>query len=129
YQRIEGTLGLWMLDPARTRQVLSNLVENALKYSPDGTRVELRAHATEAEGLVIEVTDEGIGLTSDQLERIFSAFGRASNVGSIQGLGMGLYVAREIAELHQGRLEASSDGPGRGTTMRLCFPATLRIGA
>jgi len=121
--RVEDSLAL-LLDPARTRQVLSNLLDNALKYSAPDTVVEICARAVD-DGFVVEVVDQGIGLPPGELERIFTQFGRGENVGSVGGLGMGLFIAREITERQGGRISAKSDGDGRGTTMQIWFPSTL----
>ncbi len=117
-----GDLGTVYVDPARLRQVLSNLIDNALKYSPESEPVTVQAR-TEGDGVLIEVVDRGIGLPPDSLDRIFEPFGRAENTGSIPGLGMGLYVAREISERHGGYLRATSPGEGQGTTLHLWLPA------
>lgn len=120
---VRGVLGTVVLDPARVRQVLSNLVDNALKYSPPDEPVDVIAES-EGDGVLVRVVDRGIGVPAEALELIFDPFGRAANTGMVAGLGMGLYVAREIAERHQGRLWATSDGEGRGTTMCLWLPAS-----
>lgn len=120
---LAADLGVVHLDRARIRQVLANLLDNALKYSPDDEPVRI-ATRRDAGGVLIEVIDRGIGLPADALEAIFTPFGRASNTGSIAGLGMGLYIAREIAERHGGRLWATSDGEGLGATLSLWIPTT-----
>ncbi|MGE3857130.1 MAG: MASE1 domain-containing protein [Dehalococcoidia bacterium] len=125
---VEGELGTLLVDPARIRQVLVNLIDNALKYSDEPERVLVRARRN-AEGVVIEVVDRGIGIPESAVERIFAPFGRAANTGVVPGLGMGLYVAREIAERHGGRLSASGNADAGGTTMRLWLPASLAVSA
>jgi len=116
------------IDPDRIRQVLLNLIDNALKYSAAHERVVVRA-ARDAGGVSIEVVDRGIGIPDSAIERIFAPFGRASNTGVVPGLGMGLYVAREIAERHGGRLSAVANAAGGGTTMCLWLPASLVLPA
>ncbi len=112
------------VDPDRIGQVIVNLVDNALKYSPDGGQVVVSL-AREPAGATLRVRDTGIGLPSEALETIFEPFNRATNAAasSIPGLGLGLYICREIAEAHEGRLWAESDGVGTGTTMSLWLPA------
>ncbi|MCA9846783.1 MAG: PAS domain S-box protein [Dehalococcoidia bacterium] len=123
--RLEGTSEAVVIeaDPHRVRQVISNLIDNALKYSPAEApvSVDLRRDGV---GVTIEVTDYGIGLSADDQRAIFTPFGRAANAGNIPGLGMGLFVAREVAERHGGELRAQSAGRGQGTTMRFWLPAT-----
>ncbi|HEU5405008.1 MAG TPA: GAF domain-containing sensor histidine kinase, partial [Gaiellaceae bacterium] len=95
-------------DRARLRQVLGNLIENAVKYSPEGG--EVRVSATAGNGAVqISVRDSGPGIPRDQQARIFEKFGRADvEGGSKPGTGLGLFIARSIAEAHGGSLEVSS---------------------
>jgi signal transduction histidine kinase len=108
-------------DRERLRQVLGNLVDNAIKYSPDGGTVRVR---TAAENGVawIAVSDEGPGIPADQQARIFEKFGRAEIPGgSTPGTGLGLFIARSIAEAHGGSLDVRS-GPGGGATFTLRLP-------
>jgi two-component system OmpR family sensor kinase len=113
-----------LADEARVEQVITNLVDNAVKYSPDGgvVRVSVRP---EGEGCLVRVQDQGIGLPPGAAEKIFEPFGRAANAQErqIQGMGLGLYISRQIAESHGGTLRAESDGENRGTVMSLWLPA------
>jgi two-component system sensor histidine kinase KdpD len=108
-------------DRARLRQVLGNLIENAVKYSPEDGEVRISAAA--ANGAVqIDVRDSGPGIPRDQQERIFEKFGRADvEGGSKPGTGLGLFIARSIAEAHGGSLEVAS-GTGPGATFTLTLP-------
>jgi signal transduction histidine kinase len=108
-------------DRARLRQVLGNLIENAVKYSPEGG--EVRISATAGNGAVqISVRDSGPGIPRDQQARIFEKFGRADvEGGSKPGTGLGLFIARSIAEAHGGALEVSS-GFEPGATFTLALP-------
>jgi signal transduction histidine kinase len=112
-----------MADPGRIEQILTNLLENAVKYSPAGgtVRVELR---TEAGGCLVEISDRGIGLPSDAFELIFEPFGRARNSTArhLPGMGLGLYICRQIADAHAGRMWAHSPGEDQGTTLSLWLP-------
>jgi signal transduction histidine kinase len=112
-----------VVDANRIRQVVSNLLDNAVKYSPDGAEVRVRLDR-QGEGALLEVQDAGIGLAPETLESIFTPFGRAPNAAAanIPGLGLGLYLARRIAEQHGGKLWAESEGEGRGTLMSLWLP-------
>jgi signal transduction histidine kinase len=119
---VRGTLPAIRGDRARLRQVLGNLIENAVKYSPEGG--EVRVSAAAANGAVlIAVRDAGPGIPRDQQGRIFEKFGRADvEGGSKPGTGLGLFIARSIAEAHGGSLEVSS-GAEPGTTFTLTLPA------
>jgi two-component system CheB/CheR fusion protein len=108
-------------DPPRTEQVLSNLLENALQYSPPGTPVEVRL--TLREGVArVSVKDEGPGISEEDRERLFKPFGRLGEAGQgAPGLGLGLYLSRQIAELEGGELRAEP-ASGRGSTFSLYLP-------
>jgi signal transduction histidine kinase len=110
-------------DPERIEQVLTNLLDNAVKYSPEGPELLVRLQP-KARGVLLEVTDRGIGLPPAAADRIFDAFSRASNAEErqITGMGLGLYICRNIVEQHHGRIWARSDGEGSGTTMCVWLP-------
>jgi PAS domain S-box-containing protein len=110
-------------DPERLEQVLTNLLDNAVKYSPDGPELRVRLQP-KARGVLLEVIDRGIGLPPATADRIFDAFSRASNAEErqITGMGLGLYICRNIVEQHQGRIWARSEGEGSGTTMCVWLP-------
>lgn len=112
-------------DPARLEQVLGNLLSNAALYSPDGGQIDVRVRRHEA-GVLLEVEDRGIGLPPGANADMFQPFGRGANAASrqIQGLGLGLYICREIIERHNGRIWATSPGEGQGTTLHVWVPAT-----
>ncbi len=118
-----------MADAERIEQVLSNLLDNAAKYSPEGgeIRVTLRA---QGESFVIQVEDPGIGLPAGTAETIFEPFERASNAAErhLPGMGLGLSICRSIAERHQGHIWAESAGEDRGTCMFLELPAGWSAG-
>ncbi|RKH41737.1 sensor histidine kinase [Corallococcus sp. AB050B] len=113
-------VGRW--DEQRLDQLLTNLVENALRYSPPGTLVVVRVFE-EADAVRVEVEDRGIGIPAESLSQLFTPFFRARNAAEhyAGGLGLGLAICREIVERHEGRIQASSEGPGKGT----CFTVTL----
>jgi signal transduction histidine kinase len=119
---VHGALPTIRGDHARLRQVLGNLIENAVKYSPEGG--EVRVAAAAGNGTVrISVRDAGPGIPRDQQARIFEKFGRADvEGGSKPGTGLGLFIARSIAEAHGGALDVSS-GAGQGSTFTLTVPA------
>jgi PAS domain S-box-containing protein len=107
-------------DPARLEQVLANLLSNAAKYSPTGGTITVIVTHDAASAQVC-VRDEGIGWPPGTEEAIFEPFGRAPNAShrQIQGLGLGLYICRQIVERHGGRIRATSPGEGAGATF--CF--------
>ena len=110
-------------DPDRLGQVLSNLVANALVYTPRGGRVVVDVSAQGPSALVA-VSDSGIGLAPGDLERVFDRFYRVRGVDRPPGgSGIGLAIARAIARAHGGELAAASPGPGLGTTFTLRIPA------
>ncbi len=109
-------------DSARLRQVLGNLIDNAVKYSPEDGKVDVRAFAADG-GVRISVHDGGPGIPREQQARIFEKFGRVDIPGSSKpGTGLGLFIARSIAEAHGGTLDVSSV-PREGATFILTLPA------
>ena len=110
-------------DAERLRQVLANLIDNAVKYSPAGQAVEVRV--TPTDGVVhVSVSDRGPGIKRDDQRLIFEKFGRAAGSGSKPGTGLGLFIARSITEAHGGTLTVSS-APGRGSTFTLTLPQAV----
>jgi signal transduction histidine kinase len=110
-------------DPVMLRRVLDNLLENAHKYSPDPKApIRLEGRAT-ADGLVLAVVDHGIGILADDLPRIFTAFFRGDRSRSREtgGVGLGLTLARRIAEAHGGTITVDSEA-NQGTTVRVTIP-------
>jgi signal transduction histidine kinase len=107
-------------DRERLKQVLMNLVENAVKYSPAGGEVDVRAWADNGL-LLVAVEDQGPGIPREQQGLIFEKFGRANVGGGKPGSGLGLFIARSIAEAHGGSLKVRS-APGQGSTFTLELP-------
>lgn len=108
-------------DPTRIGQILSNLVSNAIKYSPSGSPVDVRLREL-PDSVAIDVEDRGIGINPEEHELIFSTFGRSLGVASeIPGVGLGLSVARQLARAHGGDIELESE-PGAGSTFTLVLP-------
>jgi signal transduction histidine kinase len=110
-------------DRERLRQVLTNLIDNAIKYSPAGGEVEVRAYAED--GVVrIDVSDRGPGIAKEDQKLIFEKFGRVTGAGATRpGTGLGLFIARSIAEAHGGALEVES-APAQGATFTLELPVS-----
>jgi signal transduction histidine kinase len=111
-------------DPTRIDQVLANLLTNAVKYTPPPGRIEVSVRRERNEA-VFSVRDSGLGLEPELLPRIFDLFvqGERALDRSQGGLGIGLTLVRRIAELHDGRAEARSEGPGRGSEFLVHLPA------
>jgi PAS domain S-box-containing protein len=113
--------GEW--DPARLRQLVGNLVDNAIKYSPDGGEVIIRLGAQDSE-VLLTVSDDGIGITAEQQEQLFDLFYRSGEVGDIAGLGLGLYLCQAIVQSHGGQIGVDSQ-VGQGSTFSVTLPITL----
>ncbi|MBV8161674.1 MAG: hypothetical protein JO265_12190 [Acidimicrobiia bacterium] len=118
--RDAGTL---RADERKLRQVLVNLVANALKFTPEGGRVQVAAVRTDGH-VVLSVADTGPGIASDQQEHIFEEFAQLRANGGSPGTGLGLALARRLTELHGGQLTVDS-APGRGATFTMSLPAWL----
>jgi signal transduction histidine kinase len=116
-------------DPMRLAQLISNLLTNAAKYTPNEGTITITARCVS--GIVtIDVIDSGIGIAPEMLPRVFDMFSQVtSSIGKSQGgLGIGLALSRRLAELHGGTLEASSAGLGRGSTFTVTLPVNGRVG-
>jgi signal transduction histidine kinase len=113
-------------DYVRLRQVVQNLLDNALKYSPEGGAVQVELEQDDDQAC-IRITDQGIGIPAAALPHLFQGFYRAANVNShrISGMGIGLYVVNEIVTMHEGTVEVTSD-EGVGSTFTLYLPLMQR---
>src|SRR5262249_40478824 len=118
---------LWAdADRIRLPQLLANLLNNAAKYTGESGRITLSVARLESQ-IVVNVRDNGIGMDQDALDNVFELFAQAAGPAhTVQGgLGVGLSLARSIAELHGGVLTAHSEGPGKGSEFVLRLPAAL----
>ena len=108
---------------ARIVQVLENLLHNASKYTPDGGSIRIAAHVVD-DSVEIEVSDDGIGIASSDLERIFEPFTQLepAAVRASGGLGIGLALVRRLVELHGGSVAVFSEGIGRGARFTVRLP-------
>jgi signal transduction histidine kinase len=113
-------------DAERLGQVLGNLLDNALRHTPPGGRVEVRAHAR-GRLVVLEVVDTGEGISAEHLGHVFERFYRAdlARDRAHGGSGIGLAISKALVEAHGGRIEAHSEGPGKGATFRVELPSHL----
>ena len=111
-------------DPMRLEQVVTNLLTNAIKYTPSGGAITVSARRAD-ETAVIDVEDTGLGMTPDLVERVFDLFvqGERGLARSEGGLGIGLTLVRRLVELHGGSVTAASGGPGRGSRFTVRLPA------
>ena len=119
----DDNLPLVYVDETRMKQVFLNLVGNAIKFSKLDTVVLMRLHYVAGKGFEIVVEDQGIGIEADDLERVLKPFVQvgSNNYGSHEGVGLGLYISRQLVELHGGALSVESE-PGRGTSVIVTLP-------
>lgn len=113
-------------DPERIRQVIDNLMGNAIRYTPQGGSIEV-ALIDSAESINITISDSGIGISAEHLPHIFDRFYRAdpSRNRSVKGTGLGLAIAQAIVEAHDGELIADSEGTDLGSTFTIVLPKMI----
>ena len=111
------------VDPARMRQVITNLIHNAAKFTPPGGRIDVLAERIDDE-IIFRVRDSGIGISRELLPRVFDLFTQAERPldRSHGGLGIGLTLVKRLVEMHDGRVEAHSAGPGMGSEFEVHLP-------
>jgi signal transduction histidine kinase len=112
------------VDAAKTHQALTNVLSNAVKYSPQGGRIEVRALEGALQGrpaVGVQVSDQGVGMTPEQLARVFERFYRADPSGNIPGTGLGMCLVKEVVELQGGHVTVDSQA-GVGTVVTLWLP-------
>lgn len=104
-------------DAGKLRQVVSNIIDNSIKYTPQGELSLLLSKSPDRKKILFSVSDTGIGMNASTLEKIFRKFSRADGVSKVytEGTGLGLYVAKEIIKKHEGRIWAESKGEGMGS--------------
>lgn len=125
---VPGAVQLWVMGNLEDlRTAILNLLDNAVKYSPNGVHVRVRVGIEHYTWAVISITDSGLGLPSRELKRIFKRFYRVSSndLVKIKGTGLGLFLVRTIARQHGGDVRATSEGIGKGTTMLLQLPLAI----
>ncbi len=114
-------------DPVRLQQVFWNVLKNAAKFTPPGGRVAVETHVVDRSRLLVRVTDSGIGMTPDELKRIFEAFSQGEHADTpaghqFGGLGLGLAISERLVQLHGGTIRASSAGRGQGANFEIELP-------
>jgi signal transduction histidine kinase len=123
-QSLDPKIGLVAADPVRLQQVVWNLVSNAVKFTSNGGRVQVRLARTNSD-IEIVVTDTGKGLAASALPRVFDRFWQAPESQGREGVGLGLSIVKEIVNLHGGTVVAHSTGIGRGCTFTVRLPLPL----
>jgi PAS domain S-box-containing protein len=120
---LDRSIGTVAGDPVRLQQAVSNLLSNAVKFTPSGGRAEIRLERNSSE-ISIVVKDTGQGIRTDFLPHVFEPFRQADAAGRRRegGLGLGLAIVRRVVELHGGRVDARSEGEGRGTEILVTLP-------
>jgi signal transduction histidine kinase len=109
-----------VVDPLRIEQVVTNLLSNAIKYSPDGGAIDVSVSCG-SDSVRLVVRDHGIGIPPERRARLFDRFYQAHGEGHFGGLGLGLFISRQIVELHSGTLEADFPADG-GTRFQVTLP-------
>lgn len=107
-------------DRGRIEQVIINLMNNAMKYSPGKNKIEILLHQQE-NAVALQIRDYGVGIEKEEMDKIFDKFHRASNTGKIKGMGLGLYIVKKIVDYHQGSVIVESE-PGKGTSFTVILP-------
>jgi len=121
--KIEEALPLLLADERMVKQVLLNLLSNAIKFTPKGGSIQLSVTLPETGQITMAVRDNGVGISADDFEKVFSVFGQAQNImtRTHEGSGLGLPISRRLIELHDGALELEST-LGQGTIVTIVFP-------
>jgi two-component system sensor histidine kinase SenX3 len=111
-------------DPEELRTAISNVIDNAIKYSVGNVDVAVSIEAPDDERVVLRVRDRGVGIPTDQLKRVFKRFHRVRrrSTSKVKGTGLGLFIVRSIARAHGGKVYAESEGENQGTTVTLELP-------
>jgi signal transduction histidine kinase len=111
-------------DSEELRTAVSNVLDNAVKYSGEKVQVSVRVEAPDEKHVALSVHDQGVGIPEAELKRVFKRFYRVSNrsLSHVKGTGLGLFIVRTIVRKHGGRVFAESEGEGRGTTVVVELP-------
>ncbi|MBI3109876.1 HAMP domain-containing histidine kinase [Candidatus Daviesbacteria bacterium] len=125
---LEEALPKIFADPEKLRQVLINVVGNAVKFSPHGGKITI-GFFTDGKSVETYVKDQGSGISKEDLGRLFQKFGRLdssyTDAASVPGSGLGLFISKSLIELMHGRIWASSEGVGKGATFTIALPVAV----
>ena len=113
-------------DEDELKAVVSNLVDNAVKYSGPEVRVHVELEQTDAERATLRVRDHGVGILPSERKRIFRRFYRVPGTMRIKGTGLGLFIVRSVVARHGGKVFAESEGPGHGSTFTVHLPVVAQ---
>ena len=122
FEKLEKPLPEILIDSDKIREVISNLIDNAIKYTDKGgVTINLKILNSK---LQIQISDTGIGMTKDEISKVFESFSRGAAGTRLytRGVGLGLYVARRFVEMHQGKIWVESRGKGKGSTFHIELP-------
>ena len=110
-------------DPDRVREILMNLVSNAVKFTPEGGQITV-SHRQDKNLIMTDIADTGMGIKKEDQDRLFEVFskGNLTLTGQEKGTGLGLYLARRLAEVHGGKLWLEHSEPGKGSTFSFSLP-------
>jgi signal transduction histidine kinase len=125
---LDRVIGLVVCDPHRVQQIVWNLISDAVKFTPEGGRVEV-ALAQDGDHALVTVSDTGQGISREFLPHVFERFQQAESglTRAHGGLGLGLAIVRHLVELHGGTVAAASEGEGKGTTFTVRLPRDLTV--
>ncbi len=128
YHRPKKKIPPFNFDKIKIEEVISNLIDNAIKYTKEGQIAVFVEYHSRKKILEVGVKDTGMGIRKDELEYIFEKFQRGKDTNSVytEGIGLGLYFCQELAKAHKGEIEVSSPGIGRGSTFKLILPTDLK---
>jgi len=118
---LEATSHQVNVDPPRLEQVFWNILRNACKFTADGGAISIRSYSSAPNSITVEMTDNGVGIEPEFLEKIFAAFEQLEM--RREGLGLGLAISKAIVEMHGGSIRAQSEGQGKGATFAVTLPA------
>ncbi len=115
------------IDPEKIRQVILNLIDNAIRYTKKGgitIKLKVKKQKSKVDSILIKISDTGEGMTKEEMEKIFQSFSRGSAGNRLwtEGAGLGLYIACQFVEMHKGRIWAESKGRGEGAQFYVELP-------